>query len=504
MVVKGATTLPIQVSSELGRLRRVLIHSPDGGIGKIIPAKAQEWLYEDIVQMQKMQEEYDVFKKVLLAFLDPQSLLAWESLSKKSTTTKRPKHLIPGSEGFIDSNYVIEAQHILGKILYNETVRLRLVASICAIENCSFAWMEYLSDSSKLSPEDLAKTLITGVVKGPTGDKTYIFPPIPNFVFTRDLGTVIGQQVLISKTSSSIRRRESILSQYLVRYSLLSENKERILEISDDSEVFLAETSESQKHIVTVEGGDVMMVHPQHLLIGCSERTSPNAIRKIIQILFSNPESTVHKISVIWIPHQRSMMHIDTVFTQVTRGTWVIYGPISKASKKNTRLDDFAGNTQEDVCILQYIRRSDNSGDFQVNDQIKSLEDLLKHISTDDFSVSAGEVNFIYSGDGQFPYADREQWTDSCNVVALSEGLVIGYDRNEMTARAFERLGFNICRAEELISSLLKENSSLSQVLAKTEQFITKKSLILLPSSELSRARGGAHCMTMPLLRDHL
>ncbi|HTJ50133.1 MAG TPA: arginine deiminase family protein, partial [Cyclobacteriaceae bacterium] len=104
-------------------------------------------------------------------------------------------------------------------------------------------------------------------------------------------------------------------------------------------------------------------------------------------------------------------------------------------------------------------------------------------------------IVFIYSGNNEFPYDLREQWTDSCNVLALKEGVVLGYDRNDKTTDAFKAHGFNVIHAHELLDQLEAKTITVDAM---------KDTLILMPSAELSRARGGFHCMSMPLLRDEI
>jgi len=122
------------------------------------------------------------------------------------------------------------------------------------------------------------------------------------------------------------------------------------------------------------------------------------------------------------------------------------------------------------------------------------VEALLNDISQNDLK-STEPTKIIYSGNNQFPYDSREQWTDSCNLLAIKEGVVLGYDRNDKTVEAFKADGFNVVDVKDLIQDL-----ESGKVNAET---ITD-TLILMPSAELSRARGGFHCMSLPILRDNL
>lgn len=108
---------------------------------------------------------------------------------------------------------------------------------------------------------------------------------------------------------------------------------------------------------------------------------------------------------------------------------------------------------------------------------------------------STEPTKFIYSGNGKFPYDAREQWTDSCNLLAIKEGVVLGYDRNDKTIEAFKANGFAVVKVKDLINDLEKGNVNIDEL---------TNTLILIPSAELSRARGGFHCMSLPILRDNI
>ena len=127
-------------------------------------------------------------------------------------------------------------------------------------------------------------------------------------------------------------------------------------------------------------------------------------------------------------------------------------------------------------------------------EQGESLEDLLTDVSKNDLHCE-GEVQFIFSGNNEFPYNAREQWTDSCNLLALKEGVVLGYDRNDKTTEAFRNAGFRIVYAKELLQQLDAGTVIIDEI---------SDTLILMPSAELSRARGGFHCMSLPLWREPL
>jgi arginine deiminase len=187
-------------------------------------------------------------------------------------------------------------------------------------------------------------------------------------------------------------------------------------------------------------------------------------------------------------------MHIDTVFTQVKRDMWVMLGNFSKKAIKKEDADPvqriLEEKRKEDKIGITQFRKKDPSHPTYFDD----LEELLTDISEKDLECK-NEVQFIYSGNNEFPFDAREQWTDSCNLLALKEGVVLGYDRNDKTIEAFRNAGFAIIHAHDLIPKL--ESGEI-----KTADM--EDTLITMPSAELSRARGGFHCMSMPLLRDDI
>jgi arginine deiminase len=318
-----------------------------------------------------------------------------------------------------------------------------------------------------------------------------IFPPVPNLIFTRDIGITINDHVLLNKPAKEARTREALLAKYIFFYHPIFERiRENIIEIPENEHHFLMPDDEKGMARTTLEGGDVMMIAPNHLLIGVSERTTIHAAKQAIQGIFA--KGVLDKITVVQIPKKRDYMHIDTVFTQVRRDMWVLLGSIARNDVTATDpiLNSFVeSKASEQVRIVQF-RKGENQPEV-----IEHLEDLLRQISVEDLGCRHHDVTFIYSGNNEFPYGAREQWTDSCNLLAIKEGVVIGYDRNDKTLEAFRQAGFRTVRAADLLQEFEAGTHSPDSL---TNTFI------MLPSAELSRARGGSHCMSMPILRDAL
>jgi arginine deiminase len=473
----------IQVSSEVGTLRRLLIHSPDSGVGKVIPSKAQDWLFEDIVHLDTMRrDEYDFYVKILLYFLDPEKV---KGKLKEIDADQSRSFYKPDNPNYFKSDKVIDIQRLLADILGNDGLKTKLVASICAVERCSFQLQQ---DLMQFEPKELSKILISGMID----DDRMIFAPLPNLIFTRDIGITINNHILLNKPAKSARTRESLLAQYIFfHHPVFEKHKANLIEIPDNQHHFLLSEKEgnSEFHRSTLEGGDVMMVAPNHLLIGCSERTSVYAAQEVIKILFE--KAVVEKITIVKIPKKRDYMHIDTVFTQIKRNMWVLLKSIARQGDDVDKQDILhyftTKKNPEFLEIIQFERQKAGSPRH-----FQNLEDLLTEISQQDLGCSE-PVEFVYSGNDKFPFGEREQWTDSCNLLALKEGVVIGYDRNDKTLEAFKNRGMRIIKAADLLEEFENGINSPETI---------RNTFIMLPSAELSRARGGSHCMSMPILRD--
>ncbi len=469
----------LNVTSEIGTLRALLVHSPDSGLGKVVPSKAQDWLFEDIVHLDTMRRnEYDYYIKLLLYFLDPEKIKG--KLAIIDSVESNRSFFKPDNAEFHASNKVIEIQTLLADILIEDDIRKKLVAAVCAIEGCNYRLQLQLIDTPAL---ELAKIIISGSLN----NDEMIFAPIPNLIFSRDIGITINNFMLLNKPAKKARARETLLVRYIFfNHPLFEAYRNNILEIPETVQHFLRPGEEHDEK-TTLEGGDVMMVSPDHLLIGCSERTSVSGANEAIKLLFQN--KVVKKVTIVKIPHKRDYMHIDTVFTQVKRNVWVLLRSLANPEgdeDSNEPIDWFADKKAKDKTEIVQFEKGKKPKTYN------SLEDLLTDISENDLE-SKKKTKFIYSGNDTFPYDAREQWTDSCNLLALKEGVVLGYDRNDKTVESFKKHGFEIIRVADLLQKF--ENNEL-------DPQEMKDTLILMPSAELSRARGGFHCMSMPVTRE--
>lgn len=417
----------INVSSEIGRLQKVMVHRPDGGIDRISPKRAEELLFDDIVYLKKMQEEHDTFTEVLRLFLGADNVLEAEQL------------LLEGLEASPER-------------------KQRLIDNIAVFEELPDIHKAILE---QLPNHELKNTLITGYVES---EDTYLFDPIPNFIFTRDVAIMVNDHVIITKPSKTARFRENFLTRFIfwehpMFKRLQEENK--IINLNKINRFPPSRTGEP----VSVEGGDVMIINKDYLLIGCSERTTARGIESLRDELFKR--GVVKNVVQINIPNERYCMHIDTIFTQINHQHVVAFGPL---------VVDGLGS------YVQVHRHTGASVEYPT-----IAEFLLREINEN--------IEFILSGDGIWPYSEREQWTDGCNLVALRPGVALTYDRNVVTAKAFEKRGYTIMHADDLLRDHKAGKINIDAI---------ENTIITLTSSELSRARGGSHCMTCPISRAEL
>ena len=222
------------INSEIQTLQKVIIHEPDAGIEHISPELAEELLYDDIVFLPRMIEEHYAFTETLRLLLG--------------------------------KGNVYEFTYLLRDILQQNSIREELIEYLFEKEDLGLGQYEKLK---QFEIDELSSILISGI--HPVTKKT-VLPPLPNLVFTRDIGCVINDHMVLCKANRKARLRENLLNKFIVQYHpLFAGFKDKVIDFVTDENL---ETDSG----ISIEGGDIMLVHPRHILIGESERTSLDAI----------------------------------------------------------------------------------------------------------------------------------------------------------------------------------------------------------------------------------
>lgn len=412
------------VPSEIGELKCAIVHRPDEGIARISPRHAGELLFDDIVYLPKMQEEHDIFTDVLSQFIGRQNVLEVKDL-------------------------------VLDGLRADPKAREHLMGHITNFEELPKVFVDELNE---MDDDLLSEVLITG--HDPFSNKIY-FEPVPNLIFTRDIAVVVNSHIIITKAAKEARYRENLLSRFIFWYHPLFshlKDQKRVINLNDVDLFPPSLTGEK----ISIEGGDMMILNQNYLLIGASERSTTHAFHSLRKVLFER--NVIDNVAMVVIPRERSYMHIDTIFTHIDHDSAVVYKPIVVDG------------------LSSYVEVFDKNGDHRYYSSIGEF--LQKEINSN--------MKFIMSGNGISPYQEREQWTDGCNLLALRPGVALTYDRNPYTEMAFLEAGYQVLPAEDFLEQAGKEKGLAHSI---------EKTIITLPSNELSRARGGSHCMSCPILR---
>ena len=381
--------MAIQVKSEIGRLKKVMLHRPGKELEHLVPGDLERLLFDDIPYLKAAQNEHDLFAGILreqgveVAYL--------EDLTAE----------------VLKNNAELKEQFIVQFIEEGEVNDTRVK------ENLASFLMEIPDE------KELVMKVMSGVrdeelkirTKGPLAsllntESQFLLDPIPNLYFTRDPFASIGNGVSLNCMYSRTRRRETIFGEYILKYHT---------EFAGQTPFYY-----DRKQPYSIEGGDILNISNKILAVGISQRTTPEAIELLAQSIFADENSEIDTILALDIPAMRAYMHLDTVFTQVDYDKFTIHPGILRTLR------------------VFEVKKGEKTGELKVTEKAQTLKNILKE------SLEVDNVTLIHCGGKDMIVSEREQWNDGSNTLCIEPGKVVVYDRNYVTNQILRDNGIEV------------------------------------------------------------
>ena len=429
------SAIQLSIFSEIDRLQKVVVHRPGPEVDLMVPDMMEELLFDDILNGDQARQEHGVFCDVLARVADE----------------------------------VLDIQDLFVESLVDDGVKLAFIEDFRHLVALPDESCQALRD---LPAADVARALITGLpwddgLQHTHWQKTFDYRvrPIPNLLFMRDPAAVVGHGYNVNFMATWAREREPLILSYVFRHH------PRLRDLQECDRLFDQLTPLLKGHLrlpQSLEGGDTLVMSDKVLAVGCSQRTSVDAIHLLADRLrqdFRKGERTFETLLMVLMPKSRSAMHLDTIFTRVSEDECLMFPPF------------FTDDSRELLNVVKFDLRHEHL-------QTQVAPNLLRVLKGEGIDLKP-----IQCGGGNYINQVREQWTDGANAFCLAPGVIVMYSRNRATAEELSLAGYQILPAETLLAN------------PGIDLLDGRKVAIMLESSELTRARGGPRCMTMPLSR---
>ena len=411
----------INVKSEIGPLKKVLLHRPGTELLNLTPDTLGRLLFDDIPFLPEAQKEHDEFVEILrnngieVVFLE--DLMA-DVLELSDDIEDKFIRQFVYEAGIRTPKYKTLVYEYLKSFTDKKELVLKTMSGI-KIEEISRSKREY------------EKSLVDYVSE----ESEFLADPIPNLYFTRDPFASCGNGVILNKMYSVTRGRETIYAEYIFNY-----HPDFAGQIKKYYDRYLP---------YHIEGGDVLNISNHIVAIGISQRTEAAAIDELAKNFFRDPECEVDTVLAFKIPESRAFMHLDTVFTQIDYDKFTYHPGILDTLEVYEITEGDIEDSDEDLNVVKIEG---------------SLEEILE-------KYLKRKIDLIPCAGGERISSEREQWNDGTNTLCIAPGVVVVYDRNNITNNILREHGIKVLE---------------------------------MSSAELSRGRGGPRCMSMPLVREDI